>query len=131
MAVGCAAVAGEFPAPAIRRLTEETMKRTTRAAGLLPVTLLLAFLASLAFLAPRPCMAAGFADLETQVKQFTLPNGLTVLVLERHDAPVFSFATYVDAGGVNEVAGITGVAHMFEHMAFKGTRTIGTTDVVA
>jgi predicted Zn-dependent peptidase len=106
------------------------MKRTTRAAGSLPVALLLAFLAFLAFLAPPPSMAAGFADLEKQVKQFTLPNGLTVLVLERHDAPVFSFATYVDAGGVNEVAGITGVAHMFEHMAFKGTRTIGTTDVV-
>jgi predicted Zn-dependent peptidase len=101
------------------------MKRTTRAAGLLPVALLLAFLAA------PPCTAAGFADLEMQVKQFTLSNGLTVLVLERHDAPVFSFATYVDAGGVNEVAGITGVAHMFEHMAFKGTRTVGTTDVVA
>jgi predicted Zn-dependent peptidase len=101
------------------------MKRTIRAAGFLPVTLLLAFLAA------QVCVAAGFADLEAQVKQFTLPNGLTVLVLERHEAPVFSFTTYVDAGGVNEVAGITGVAHMFEHMAFKGTRTIGTTDVVA
>ncbi len=104
------------------------MRRTDRAAGVMPVTL---FLSLLAFWAASPCAAAGFADLESQVKQFTLPNGLTILVLERHEAPVFSFATYVDAGGVNEVAGITGVAHMFEHMAFKGTRTIGTTDVVA
>jgi predicted Zn-dependent peptidase len=101
------------------------MKRTTRAAGFLSAALLLAFLAA------RPCAAAGFADLESQVKQFTLPNGLTFLVLERHDAPVFSFSTYVDAGGVNEVAGVTGLAHMFEHMAFKGTPTIGTTDYAA
>lgn len=74
---------------------------------------------------------AGFADLESQVREFTLPNGLTFLVLERPEAPVFGFRTYVDAGGVNEVAGITGLAHMFEHMAFKGTRTIGTTDLEA
>ncbi len=81
--------------------------------------------------AARPAGAAGFKDLESQVKKFTLPNGLTFLVLERHDAPVFSFWTYVDAGGVDEVPGITGVAHMFEHMAFKGTETIGTTDFAA
>jgi predicted Zn-dependent peptidase len=72
--------------------------------------------------------AAGFKDLESQVQTYTLPNGLTFLVLERHDAPVFSFRTYVNAGGVDEVPGITGIAHMFEHMAFKGTRTVGTTD---
>ncbi len=81
--------------------------------------------------AARPAGAAGFKDLESQVKKFTLPNGLTFLVLERHDAPVFSFWTYVDAGGVDEVPGITGVAHMFEHMAFKGTQTVGTTDYEA
>lgn len=75
--------------------------------------------------------AGGFTGIESQVREFTLPNGLTFLVLERHEAPVFSFRTYVDAGGVDEVAGITGVAHMFEHMAFKGTRTVGTTDFPA
>ncbi len=76
----------------------------------------------------RPAQASGFADLESQVQEFTLPNGLTFLVLSRHDAPVFTFRTYVNAGGVDEVAGITGIAHMLEHMAFKGTETIGTTD---
>ncbi len=72
--------------------------------------------------------ATGFKDQESQVQSFRLANGLTFIVLERHDAPVFSYRTYVNAGGVNETAGITGIAHMFEHMAFKGTRTVGTTD---
>ncbi|MBM3287031.1 MAG: insulinase family protein [Candidatus Eisenbacteria bacterium] len=70
----------------------------------------------------------GFAGLENQVREFTLPNGLTFLVLERREVPVFAFRTYVDAGSVDEVAGVTGIAHMFEHMAFKGTPHIGTTD---
>ncbi|MHC4062531.1 MAG: insulinase family protein, partial [Planctomycetota bacterium] len=53
-------------------------------------------------------------------------NGLKFLVLERHEAPVVSFHTYADVGSVDEVKGITGLAHLFEHMAFKGTKTIGT-----
>ena len=57
-----------------------------------------------------------------------LDNGLTVIILERHDAPVFSYATVVNAGSAQEVPGITGLAHMFEHMAFKGSDTIGTTN---
>lgn len=88
--------------------------------------------AAVAILTLSPTVAlCAVADLESQVREFTLPNGLTFLVLERHEAPVFSFRTFVDAGGVDEVAGITGVAHMFEHMAFKGTRTVGTTDYEA
>jgi predicted Zn-dependent peptidase len=58
----------------------------------------------------------------------TLANGLTVLVCERPEAPVFSFFTHVDVGPDREVPGITGLAHMFEHMAFKGTDRIGTKD---
>lgn len=60
-----------------------------------------------------------------------LPNGLTVIVMERPVAPVVSFYTHVDAGAAQEVAGITGLAHMFEHMAFKGTDKIGTTNSAA
>jgi predicted Zn-dependent peptidase len=71
---------------------------------------------------------ANLEAIEDAVETFTLDNGLTFLVLERDTAPVFSFCTQVDAGGVDEVPGITGVAHMFEHMAFKGTDTIGVTD---
>jgi predicted Zn-dependent peptidase len=58
----------------------------------------------------------------------TLSNGLTVIVCERHEAPVFSFYTLVDAGAAQDPKGQTGMAHMFEHMAFKGTTRIGTTD---
>ena len=69
-----------------------------------------------------------YLDLEDRIVEHVLDNGLKLLVLERHEAPVFSFLTYVDVGGVNEEVGNTGLAHMFEHMAFKGTRTIGTTE---
>ncbi|MEP7352125.1 MAG: pitrilysin family protein [Acidobacteriota bacterium] len=73
------------------------------------------------------CTAAGqsLADFEKKVTEFTLPNGLKFLVIERHDAPVVSFHTYVNAGAVDDPSGDTGLAHMFEHMAFKGTPQIG------
>jgi predicted Zn-dependent peptidase len=57
-----------------------------------------------------------------------LPNGLTLVISERHEAPVFSFYTLVDAGSANDPTGASGLAHMFEHIAFKGTTNIGTTD---
>src|SRR5262250_1639972 len=66
------------------------------------------------------------ASLEKQVTVKVLDNGLTVVICERHEAPVFSFFTYVDVGADREYPGITGLAHMFEHMAFKGTDKIGT-----
>ena len=65
---------------------------------------------------------------EKRVTEFTLPNGMHFIVLERHEAPVVSFHTYVNAGSVDDPKGGTGLAHMFEHMAFKGTETIGTTN---
>ena len=68
-------------------------------------------------------------QFEEKVTTFTLDNGLDVVVVERPDAPVASFATYADVGSVDEPEGKTGVAHMFEHMAFKGTTTIGTQDI--
>ncbi len=70
----------------------------------------------------------GLENLEKQVKEFTLPNGLKFIVVERHNAPVFSFETMVNAGGVDEQVGTTGIAHMMEHMAFKGTAVVGTKD---
>ena len=70
-------------------------------------------------------------EFEKHVTEFTLANGLHFIVLERHEAPVVSFHTYVNAGSVDDPKGRTGVAHMFEHMAFKGTDTIGTTNAVA
>ncbi len=66
------------------------------------------------------------ADFEKRVTEFTLPNGMHFIIVERHDAPVVSFHSYVNAGAVDDPSGETGIAHMFEHMAFKGTEAIGT-----
>ena len=63
-----------------------------------------------------------------QITEFTLDNGLKFIVLENHEAPVVSFVTYADVGGVDEPDGQTGVAHFLEHLAFKGTKQIGTTN---
>ena len=68
------------------------------------------------------------ASFEKRTTVKKLPNGLTVIICERPEAPVFSFYTHVDAGSVQDPMGKTGLAHMFEHMAFKGTNTIGTRD---
>ncbi|HUJ95064.1 MAG TPA: pitrilysin family protein [Terriglobales bacterium] len=75
--------------------------------------------------------AQDLASFEKRVTVKTLPNGLTVVIYERPEAPVFSFFTHVDAGSVQDPLGRTGLAHMFEHMAFKGTDTIGTTNYPA
>src|SRR5437867_7505701 len=60
------------------------------------------------------------------VAKHVLPNGMTFLFLRRPGAPTVSFVTHFRAGGVDEWTGISGTAHLFEHMLFKGTRTIGT-----
>jgi predicted Zn-dependent peptidase len=75
--------------------------------------------------------AQDVASFEKRTTVKTLSNGLTVVILERPEAPVFSFFTHVDAGSVQDPMGKTGLAHMFEHMAFKGTDKIGTTDYPA
>lgn len=69
-----------------------------------------------------------FRDLERKVELFELTNGLKVIFLKRDVAPVFSSYLWVKVGGVDEVPGRTGVSHFLEHMAFKGTKTIGTKD---
>jgi predicted Zn-dependent peptidase len=78
-----------------------------------------------------PAVAQDLASFEERLTEHRLDNGLTFLIYERPGAPVASFYTYVDVGSAQEVSGITGLAHMFEHMAFKGTTKIGTTDYEA
>jgi predicted Zn-dependent peptidase len=80
--------------------------------------------------APKP-LRTGLETLEKQVQEFTLPNGLRFVVVERHQAPVFSFFTVVNSGSSNDAVGTTGIAHMMEHMAFKGTTLVGTSDWAA
>jgi predicted Zn-dependent peptidase len=65
------------------------------------------------------------------VTDFTLDNGMRFIVLERHESPTVSFITYANVGGVDEPPGKTGIAHFLEHLAFKGTTRIGTTDYAA
>ncbi|MFM7230508.1 MAG: M16 family metallopeptidase [bacterium] len=78
--------------------------------------------------APARPVRTGLETLEKQVQEFTLANGLRFIVVERHQAPVFSFFTVVNSGSANDAVGTTGLAHMMEHMAFKGTSLVGTTD---
>src|ERR1044071_1243055 len=75
--------------------------------------------------------AQDLAAFEKHLTEYHMANGLTFLIYERSEAPVVSFFTYVNVGAAQEVPGITGLAHMFEHMAFKGTTRIGTTDYPA
>lgn len=86
------------------------------------------FLLFVLFLFTLPLFAQDIASFEKRVQVRTLPNGLTVVLMQRKEAPVFSFYTFVDAGSSQDPKTKTGLAHMFEHMAFKGTDTIGTTD---
>ncbi len=88
------------------------------------------------FLSTLPILALLFGtgvaqDLNSFEQRTTvkvLNNGLTVIVCRRPEAPVFSFYTLVDAGDVQDPQGESGMAHMFEHMAFKGSDRVGTTD---
>jgi predicted Zn-dependent peptidase len=91
------------------------------------------FLKSFAIVLVFAALAAAqdLASFEKRTTVKTLDNGLTVVICERPEAPVFSFFTHVDAGSVQDPLGQTGLAHMFEHMAFKGTDKIGTTDYAA
>jgi predicted Zn-dependent peptidase len=75
--------------------------------------------------------AQDLASFEKRTTVKVLPNGLTLIVCERPEAPVFSFYTLVDAGSADDPQGASGLAHMFEHMAFKGSTEIGTTNYPA
>jgi predicted Zn-dependent peptidase len=63
------------------------------------------------------------------VVEHELPNGMRFLVLPRAGAPIVSFVVYLPVGSVHESLGRTGIAHFLEHLFFKGTTTIGTTDL--
>ena len=73
--------------------------------------------------------AFDFKKLKKSITEITLDNGLRVIIMERHDAPVASFLTWADVGSADDPKGYTGLAHMFEHMAFKGTTTLGTKNI--
>ena len=94
--------------------------------------LLLLLLTPLVFLFPTVlCAQAASPPPSTQgdefritlpVTQFKLSNGLTVLLLEDHTVPIISYHTWYKVGSRNEAEGVTGAAHMLEHMMFKGAK---------
>lgn len=80
----------------------------------------------LASLALVPGYGFDFSQVESQITEHTLDNGLKIIVLERHEAPVATFMIWANVGSVDDPKGYTGLAHMFEHLAFKGTQKLGT-----
>jgi len=73
-------------------------------------------------------LAAPASAQKVPVVEKTLANGMKLLLVERHDEPTIAGGWVAHVGSSNEKPGMTGIAHLFEHMMFKGTRTIGTTD---
>ncbi len=69
---------------------------------------------------PRPIDPSLF-----QVHEHTLPNGLRVRLVENHAVPTISYYTFFRVGSRNERPGITGIAHLFEHMMFNGAAKYG------
>lgn len=79
--------------------------------------------AAVALVAAAPLLAQTLPVVEK-----TLSNGMKLLLVERHDEPTFAAGWMARVGSANERPGITGLAHLFEHMMFKGSKTIGTRD---
>lgn len=75
-------------------------------------------------------LSAGVANagLAERVQEHHFANGLTLLVVERHDSPTLAAYITVHVGSVDETSENRGVAHLLEHMLFKGTKTLGTSD---
>ena len=63
-----------------------------------------------------------------QITKYVLDNGLRVVFVEDHSAPVFAGVVQFDVGSYLEHPGITGVSHLLEHMLFKGSKKLGTLD---
>lgn len=71
------------------------------------------------------------AGLEERVREHTLKNGMKLLMVERHTSPTVAAWIRFRVGSVDERSDERGIAHLLEHMLFKGTKTLGTKDYVA
>jgi len=74
--------------------------------------------------------ATALCAQQVSVQEYVLPNGLRLLMIPKKGDPNVAAGWIAKVGSVNEHSGITGLSHLFEHMMFKGTHTIGTTDIV-
>jgi len=95
-----------------------TLRRASIVAGLVALALL-----------TGPVVLA--QEAKVPVTEITLDNGMKLLFVERHESPRVTAGWVAHVGSVNEEIGSTGIAHLFEHMMFKGTNTIGTSDFEA
>ena len=73
---------------------------------------------------PAPATAAALPSPKLDVKAWSLSNGLNVLFLADHKAPIATVQVFYHVGSKDEHVGIRGVAHMFEHMMFKGSEHV-------
>src|ERR1700686_2542311 len=73
----------------------------------------------------RADAAAASREVQIPVEQYTLKNGLRVVLSEDHAAPTVSLCITYDVGSRNEQPGHTGFAHLFEHMMFQGSQNVG------
>jgi predicted Zn-dependent peptidase len=103
-------------------------RRRSRRGALLTAALLLGTAPALLPVLAPPALAQA---LEGRVKRVTLDNGMRFLIVRRGTAPVFSAVLRFKVGSVDDRGGATGMAHLFEHLAFKGTSVIGTRDARA
>src|ERR671915_361609 len=76
-------------------------------------------------LAVFAAQAQGARNVRVDFKETTLKNGLRVITVEDHSAPVVAISITYNVGSRNERKGRTGFAHLFEHMMFKGSENIG------
>ena len=84
----------------------------------------------LLFLTADPIPAADSTlDIQLNVKEFQLENGMLFLVVERPATPQVAVRLAIRAGSSLEETGRTGIAHLLEHMMFKGTKNFGTLDI--
>ena len=109
-----------------RRLGQRLSHPTLRGPVFACLLLLLATSAT-----PAPAAAQLSPGERLPVRTLTLDNGMRFVILPRTGAPTVSFIVQYAVGGVNERLGTTGIAHLLEHMLFKGTTTVGTKDLDA
>ncbi len=84
--------------------------------------------AGLVFVGLMCAITVAAQDAKVPVQEVFLDNGMKLLMVERHESPTVTAGWTVHVGSVNEDVGVTGIAHLFEHMMFKGSRTLGTSD---
>jgi predicted Zn-dependent peptidase len=75
------------------------------------------------------CLLPSLLAQRVPVQEVILDNGMKVLLVVRKGSPNIAAGWIAKVGSVNEHSGVTGISHLFEHMMFKGTQTIGTKNI--